>query len=751
MGNGKSEMGNDFQIGLIGAGYIADWHAKALRANGLRAAAVCDRDGFKAKALADQHGIAKHFTSIEQMLAECKLDAVHVLLPPQLHAMAARLALSAGVHVLMEKPMATSVADCDAIVSLAIDRGLMAAVSHNFCFTPVYQRLCDDIASGSLGLIDDVRVTWAKQLGQLSFGPFGHWMFERPGHVMLEIGPHSVANALHLAMLCAQVNGEPAEGLTRLDARAAKPLDLPGGKLAYRRWVVDAEAGSTRVAMEWSFVPGFDRHAIEVRGSLGNATCDLDRNVYTAERHTAGEVDFDRHAVLRRTSRDINRQARGNLLGYFASKAKLSRTGNTFGASIAESVRTFYAGLRDRKTDPRLAATFGRDVVATCWQIADAAVGRADERPTSLHVAASPSRPADALVLGGSGFIGRALVRKLAEAGKHVRVVSRSPVDLGLPADLADRVEVVRGDMRNAAELDQLLPSVRCVFHLARANGKTWAEWHEQDVLATKLLAEKCLEHKVGRLIYTSTISALDRSDPGRTISDNDPAADPDVVRELYSRTKAANERLLMELHKSRGLDVAIFRPGIVLGPGGPPFHLGVARWSFNRVARYWGRGDTPLPIVLVDDVADALVAAMDAPGIAGKAFNLVAESSLTAREYVAELERFCRVKFEAAPGPIWRTYAGELAKWVVKVAVRHQGERRVPRYAEWKSRAQLGRFACENARTLLNWRPASDRETIVRVGIHAPAREFVLHAAGVGAAERREDATPTTNVTSAA
>ena len=94
-------------IGFLGAGYIADWHAAALRTvPGAGLAAVCDRDEGRARAFAARHGIARVYTSLGAMLSEGQLDAIHVLLPAELHAQAAGEIIDAGVDVLLEKPMA---------------------------------------------------------------------------------------------------------------------------------------------------------------------------------------------------------------------------------------------------------------------------------------------------------------------------------------------------------------------------------------------------------------------------------------------------------------------------------------------------------------------------------------------------------------------------------------------------------------------------------------------------------------------
>ena len=103
------------RVAFLGTGYIADWHAKALSTiPGVELAAVCDKDIARAVRFGAKYGVAECWPSLEAMLADSELglDAIHVLLPPDLHAGAARAIIDAGLHVLLEKPMAVTAEQC---------------------------------------------------------------------------------------------------------------------------------------------------------------------------------------------------------------------------------------------------------------------------------------------------------------------------------------------------------------------------------------------------------------------------------------------------------------------------------------------------------------------------------------------------------------------------------------------------------------------------------------------------------------
>src|SRR2546429_3748529 len=99
------------RVGLVGAGYVAAYHARALRTLPfVEIVGVADPDETRAKALAAQFGIAHVYPSLAAM-AEAKPNVIHVLTPPAYHAPLVLEALDMGCHVFVEKPMAETVAD----------------------------------------------------------------------------------------------------------------------------------------------------------------------------------------------------------------------------------------------------------------------------------------------------------------------------------------------------------------------------------------------------------------------------------------------------------------------------------------------------------------------------------------------------------------------------------------------------------------------------------------------------------------
>lgn len=713
------------RVGFLGTGYIADWHAKALKTvPGTSLVAICDRHAGRARTFGENHKITRVYSELDAMLGDTEIDVIHVLLPPDLHGPAARDIIAAGRHVLLEKPMAVTAEECASITEAAKAKGVKVGVGHNFLFSPVYESLRNDLKAGKLGRPDLITLTWNKGLDQAISGPFNTWMLRDPRNIMLEIGPHLTSAILDLAgpLEIGQVS-------------VTNAIDLPTGQPFYRRWQVTAGDGATSAILNASFAPGFSEHYIHVRGSLASATVDFEANTYTLNLHTPYGLDFDRYHMSVAESKALARQARRTLFETLLSKIKLSKKGNPYGQSIARALQAFYRGLNEPTVDPRVGPALGTQVIAMCQEIGR----RVEVKPAVASPSAQPAVPSEQgeggaevpkaapqiLILGATGFIGRELTRKLLQDHKAVRVMVRDPGRL--PPDLRENpgVEVVSGDLARPDDLNKALDGIRFVYHLARPVVKTWPEYVEGEIEVTRRVAEACLDRKVERLLYTSTIDSYYAGKNAGTITDETPL-DPRIAsRNYYARAKAASEDILKTLRKERGLPVVIFRPGIVIGRGTSPFHWGIGMWSWDSVCQIWGSGQNPLPLVLVEDVADAMANALSIPGIEGESFNLVAAPGLSAQDYIAEVERYAGVQLQKIPTSPWKFYLADLSKWLVKCAIRHPDRRR-PSYRDWETRTQQAHFDCSKARRLLKWTPVDERNLFIQRGIHESSKSML-------------------------
>jgi phthalate 4,5-cis-dihydrodiol dehydrogenase len=149
-------------IGIIGTGRISGAHAVAARAvAGVELAGCADVDPERRARFTDRHGGAG-YASYEELLARPEVEAVVVALPHFLHCDVTIAALQAGKHVLLEKPMAMTVAECDAMIAAAENTGRTLMVAHSQYFFPVNQTARALIAEGAIGPIVFATDTWYK-------------------------------------------------------------------------------------------------------------------------------------------------------------------------------------------------------------------------------------------------------------------------------------------------------------------------------------------------------------------------------------------------------------------------------------------------------------------------------------------------------------------------------------------------------------------------------------------------------------
>jgi predicted dehydrogenase len=177
---------------LIGCGKVGRIQAEALAAlPESELVAVCDSDPARAKAFAERYS-CRPFTDVSTMIRECTVASVFICTPHPLHAKPAIEAARAGAHVLVEKPLASSLEDCDAIVSEARrNRVKLGVISQRRWFEPV-RRMKQAIGSGKIGrpvLGCFTMYSWRDEAYYQSDPWRGKWDTEGGG-VLINQSPH---------------------------------------------------------------------------------------------------------------------------------------------------------------------------------------------------------------------------------------------------------------------------------------------------------------------------------------------------------------------------------------------------------------------------------------------------------------------------------------------------------------------------------------------------------------------------------
>jgi dihydroflavonol-4-reductase len=247
-----------------------------------------------------------------------------------------------------------------------------------------------------------------------------------------------------------------------------------------------------------------------------------------------------------------------------------------------------------------------------------------------------------ALVTGGTGFVGSAVVRRLLAEGVAVRALARPGSDRRLLADLP--VEVAEGDIADPRSLPRAVRGCNQVYHVA-AFYRLWARdprsYYAANVEGTRNLLQAAAEAGATRVVYTSTVGALGIPPDGRPGTEETPVALADMVGD-YKRSKFLAEEVARDFAR-RGLPVVIVNPSTPVGPRDlKPTPTGQMIVDFLR-GRMWAYLPTGLNVVDVEDVAAGHLLAAER-GRVGERYILGGEN-LTLLEIFRRLGRITGIR----------------------------------------------------------------------------------------------------------
>ena len=259
-----------------------------------------------------------------------------------------------------------------------------------------------------------------------------------------------------------------------------------------------------------------------------------------------------------------------------------------------------------------------------------------------------------ALVTGGGGFLGGAIVKQLVDRGKDVRSFSRN-----FYPELAQLgVEQIQGDIVDKTAVEAACKGVELVFHVAAKPGVwgNYADYYPTNVMGTQHVIDACKKHGVLRLVFTSSPSVVFDGTDMEGVDESAPY--PEKFHAHYPKTKAIAEQLVI---KAAGKDLMTItlRPHLIWGP--KDNHL-VPR-IIERAGRLIrvGSGKNRVDTIYIDNAAEAHVLAADRlkenPGLSGKVYFISQDD----------------------PVPLW-----DLVNDILKTAGLPPVKRAIPRKTAW-------------------------------------------------------------------
>ncbi len=182
---------------LIGCGRISTNHIKAALNNQLELVAICDVVPQHMEQLLDKHGLTdktiRQYTDYKTMIAENTIELISIATESGLHAEIALYCIEKGIHIIIEKPMAMSLADADAIISLSEKKGVKVSACHQNRFNVAVQQMRSALEAGRFGKLShgSVHVRWNRKKEYYTQAPWrGTW--EQDGGALMNQCIHGI-------------------------------------------------------------------------------------------------------------------------------------------------------------------------------------------------------------------------------------------------------------------------------------------------------------------------------------------------------------------------------------------------------------------------------------------------------------------------------------------------------------------------------------------------------------------------------
>ena len=672
----NAEVAGKLRVAIVGAGYVAHYHIAALRRlDFVEVVGICDLDGNAARTLATAHGIDFVASSLAE-LAIRRPHAVYVLTPPSSHCALTLQALDMGCHVFVEKPMADSVAECDAMIERAREKNLVLSTDHSDHFDPVIMQALQLVQSGTCGDVVAVDVLRSSDYPPYAGGPLPG-MVRQGSYPFRDLGVHGL-----------YVLESFLGPISKLDVSYRSSGRIPN--LKFDEWYASAECagGIGRLLLSWNVRPMQNR--LIVHCTHGIIEADRFLQICRVRRVLPGPK-FIGIVLTAFTSalRDVIRVP-WNVLRFATRRLQPS-------PGIQRGAQEFARALHERRAPP-ISAEEGRRPV----ELMESVCARADaERTRELDARITKLEPADALVTGANGFLGRALVAALRARGQRVRVlVRRSTTELAQ----ASEGQIVVGDLGDPRIVDHAVDGARIVYHVGAAMRGSPRDFEAGTAWGTRNVVDACVKHQTQRLVYVSSLSVLDHAgrNPAVAVTETSCLEPYPEKRGAYTQTKLIAEAMVSDAIREHTLPAVIVRPGQIVGPGAervtPNGTLAIAgRWIAV------GSASQTLPLVYIDDVVDALLLAADAPMATGQIVNIVDPHAVTQGDYLKRVKQKLggELRLLRLPTGVFMLFAAG-----VELLGRMLG-RSVPltRYRV-RSLRPLANFDITAARTKLGWEP---------------------------------------------
>ena len=617
------------KVALIGSGEIAGYHFQVLtEIKHVEVAAICDVDFYKAIAFRNTYSIKKSYTSHNEMIAKEKPNVVHVLTPPKLHAQIAIEAMEAGCHVLVEKPMALSYIDASNMVSTAKKTKRYLTVCEMFLFDPVVIKARKMLEQGLIGQLLHIESYWFTNIegnsSAYSFkGSGSGWAHSLPGGAFANFLDHPVylqrellGNVNTINTTWKKIGSNPFVPYDELRVNLSND-DKTG-------YIVSSLNGKPRINL------------LRLYGTEGIITADMSNLTITTLRNRRLPSFISKGLGNLTQSFQLARDTISTTTSILRKKIKARQGLRTYLHSFYNGLCYNNSNFDDSELFNCVKASETIRILENIWnsiEIKDDPQKKLQHKTfidlncNNLSTEAKSDNMRKVLVTGAGGFLGNQLLNELLQKDFLVRVITRK---IDKEFERNKQVEVIYGDIRDAAALERAIDGVDIIYHCAaRTNNKgPWQDFLDTNVNATRNLLELAANFNVNRFVFVSSVSVygFNKIREKKSICEDDTIGNGLPFYSYYAKSKIEAEKLVWEYYHNQNLPVVIVRPGVIYGFKG--------KNTFKNSKIIFGAKKKVLPYVYVKDVVSALILAGESDAAIGNAYNVVGDEQPTQGEF---------------------------------------------------------------------------------------------------------------------
>lgn len=577
-----------FNLGIIGCGAMAKERylpASKLVSN-LEVTYVVDVNKERAKDIARQFQISNYTNDYHETFG--KIDAAVVATPPNLHAQITIDCLTHGVHVLCEKPMATSLKDAREMVRVSQESGTHLAIGMNRRLNFIFQLAKHLIKSGFLGKLERFE---AEEGYEFNWPLQSLHLFKREeagGGVLEGTGPHLLDLLFWLKDKDVGVISYEDDNFGGVEANAQIKLKIKHN---------DNEIpGTVKLSLTRNL-----KNVIRIFGERGCI------DVPSA----GGECIYfypKSNLKLRTEMRLSHIRTRGRVEEF---AEQLSR----FMDSILSGKIKYTPGKEAIPVIGCIEECYKmRKQVFQPWEIKNS-------EPTFPEIPEKRTKKRTVLITGATGFVGNRLAERLSQDNHvHVKGLCHNLSSPGIARLARSPVELIHGDILDLQSLTKAAENCDAIIHCAYGGRKV-------TVAGTENVLKSAMHNKVGKIIHFST-SVVHGRNPGTELVSESSLFKNDG--DHYSQSKIEAEKTVWRYHKKYGLPVIVFRPTCIYGPYGRMWTIHSIKEIKRGAMALVNGGNGTANIVYIDNLIDAVFFAIEKDKAIGESFIINDNESIT-------------------------------------------------------------------------------------------------------------------------